>query len=93
MEIVINIPEETLQKVKWYGLSLGPKDKENVVNAIRNGKSLPKGHGRLIDGDKLYGDFIDGTEGYDCQRWSRIEIGDIIDDEPTIIEKDKEDEK
>jgi len=49
-------------------------------------KILPKGHGRLIDADELYGDFIDGTEGYDCQTWNRIEIGDIIEDAPTIIE-------
>ena len=47
---------------------------------------LPKGHGRLIDADELYGDFIDGTEGYDCQTWNRIEIGDIIENVPTIIE-------
>jgi hypothetical protein len=47
---------------------------------------LPKGHGRLIDADELYDDFIDGTEGYDCQTWNRIEIGDIIEDAPTIIE-------
>ena len=54
---------------------------------------LPKGHGRLIDADELYGDFIDGTEGYDCQTWNRIEIGDIIDNAPTIIEADKEEQK
>jgi len=56
-------------------------------------KILPKGHGRLIDADELYGDFIDGTEGYDCQTWNRIEIGDIIEDAQTIIEADKEEEQ
>ncbi len=50
---------------------------------------LPKGHGRLIDADELYGDFIDGTEGYDCQTWNRSEIGDVIEYAPTIIEADE----
>ena len=89
MQIVIDIPEnvkntiDTLDdgfdaiKEACYG-SL-------AIKAIQNGTPLPKGHGRLIDADELYGNFIDGTEGYDCNTWSRIEIGDIIEDTPTII--------
>ena len=61
-------------------------DRILIENAIYNGKPLPEKHGRLIDADELYGDFIDGTEGYDCNTWNRIEIGDIIEDAPTIIE-------
>ena len=62
----------------------------DILDGVINGTPLPKGHGRLIDADELYEDFIDGTEGYDCNTWSRIEIGDIIEDTPTIIEADKE---
>ena len=50
----------------------------------------PKGHG--IDADELYDGFIDGTEGYDCQTWNRIEIGDIIEEATTIIEANTESE-
>ena len=39
---------------------------------------------RLVDADELYSQFIDGTEGYDCNTWNRIEIGDIIEDTPTV---------
>lgn len=61
---------------------------KNECKAIHNGTPLPKGHGRLIDADELYGDFIDGTEGYDCNTWNRIEIGYIIEDTSTIVEAD-----
>ena len=83
-EIVIKIPEEMWERVKDNYVPLG------ISKYLKNGTVLPKGHGRLIDADELYGDFIDGTEGYDCQTWNRIEIGDIIENVPTIIEGSEE---
>ena len=87
MKIVIDIPEDSLLACKHWV-------KEGVAQwaeaIIAKGTPLPKGHGRLIDADKLYEDFIDGTEGYDCNTWNRIEIGDIIEDATTIIEANKE---
>lgn len=84
MQIVIDIPDYDYRQIKEY------YEKNDTVEAtysyIYHGTPLPKGHGRLIDADELYGDFIDGTEGYDCQTWNRIEIGDIIENVPTIIE-------
>lgn len=53
MQIVIDIPEETYHEVCWRGLSLCPRDKVNLVKAIRNGTPLPKGHGRIGDLDAL----------------------------------------
>lgn len=53
MQIVIDIPEEVKHKVYAYGLSLCPSDKEQLINAIKNGTILPKGHGDLIDISKL----------------------------------------
>lgn len=81
MQIVIDIPEYIYKICQGHG--------DPVYRYIAKGTPLTKGHGRLIDADELYGDFIDGTEGYDCQTWNRIEIGDIIEDAPTIIEADK----
>lgn len=51
MEIVIKIPENTYEAT-CNGCML-PPHVENVVEAIKNGKPLPKGHGRLIDADEL----------------------------------------
>ena len=85
MQIVIEIPD---QKYKWI-VNNPQTYTDELHEAIRNGTPLPKNHGRIIDADELYGDFIDGTEGYDCQTWNRIEIGDIIEDAPTIIEGGK----
>ena len=79
IELVIKIPEEVEHKVYAYGLSLCPSDKEQLINAIMNGKPLPKGHGRLIDADKLYDDYE--INSYDWE--------DTIEYAPTIIEADK----
>lgn len=85
MQIVIDFPEADFEQICTYGQG----NVYQMLSAISSGTVLPENHGRLIDADELYGDFIDGTEGYDCQTWNRIEIGDIIEDAPTIIEADK----
>lgn len=94
MKIVIEIPRKTYEHIRADGghgyFNIFDEDNRIVTKAVFNGTPLLKGHGRLIDADELYGDFIDGTEGYDCQTWNRIEIGDIIEYAPTIIEADKE---
>ena len=89
MKLIIDISEEEYKEVLEDTYSGTPYENK-IFTIIANGTPLPKGHGRLIDADALYGDFIDGTEGYDCQTWNRIEIGDIIEDAPTIIEADSE---
>lgn len=74
MQIVIDIPKETYGFLKKYGTDGGVVEK-----AVLNGTVLPKGHGRLIDGDELE---------------SRMKIGYcIVRDAPTIIEADKEGEE
>lgn len=51
MRIVIDIPEETYKNT--CDEKMLPPDVKNVVEAIKNGTPLRKGHGRLIDGSKL----------------------------------------
>ena len=85
MQIVINIPERDFEFICTYGQC----NINKLMSIVGHGIPLPKDHGRLIDADELYGDFIDGTEGYDCQTWNRIEIGDIIEDAPTIVPANK----
>lgn len=79
MEIVIKIPKE------YYNAIKAIPDNQCTFDmlVIKNGKQLPKGHGRLIDADDLY----ENTEichsdidGYACVRWKDI------NDAPTIIE-------
>lgn len=76
IELVIKIPEELISeiddenyqsKISWFDTTL--------YCAIKNGTPLPKGHGRLIDGDALK---------------DRMKIGyKIVENAPTIIEADK----
>ena len=48
--------------------------------SIRNGTPLPKGHGRLIDADAI------------DTRWSDPEVSETLDEAPTVIEADKEEQ-
>ena len=49
MKIVIDISKETYNEVCWRGLQLCPRGNKELVNAIKNGTLLSKGHGDLID--------------------------------------------
>ena len=51
VELVIKISEDAY-KATCNGCML-PPDVENVVQGIKNGTPLPKGHGRLIDADEF----------------------------------------
>ena len=57
MQLIIDIPEEDYKFIKdlqFYnsGRRSGRTIEQNVINAIRNGKALPKDHGELIDKDE-----------------------------------------
>lgn len=86
MQIVIDIPEV------FYEYCKAQTDATEIQLAIANGTSLPKGHGRLIDADKLpvCAKLItpDGTSVY----IPAVPILKIVN-APTIIEADKEDNK
>ena len=51
IKLVINISEDSY-KATCNGYML-PSDVENVVQGIKNGIPLPKGHGRLIDDERI----------------------------------------
>ena len=84
MKVVIDIPEELLKTKKYvdYFGCLSAK----LVDVLESGTLLPKGHGRLIDGDYLYKKFkANGIENIE-QGYLALEM---IKDEPTILEADK----
>lgn len=83
MKIVIDIPEMTLLNITSRELLLcSREDIEKLEFAIKNGTPLPKGHGRLIDADKLW-------DSYHDLDYDFYEALDLVD---TIIEEDTESE-
>ena len=80
IELVIKIPEDSYKAIcnGW----MPPSEVGNVVQGIKNGTPLPKGHGRLIDSKDAYKKFYNR---------SMAKIGkEVLDETPTIIEADKE---
>jgi hypothetical protein len=96
IELVIKIPEEEYNYVKT-------QVKIGITNPLKmriaNGTPLPKGHGRLIDADKIewYGcttEFDCPYKDRECKDCNRAECSKTqVDDIPTIIEADKESEE
>ena len=86
VEVLVRIPKEDFEKLQsnyiWWG---------KYGEYIKNGTVLPKGHGRLIDGDKLIRPeiqpFLYHLENGD----TAIPEIDILH-APTVIEADRGDE-
>ena len=82
MQIVIDISDEQYKKAIEFGhLDMCGIE---LAEAVLNGTPLPKGHGRLIDGDAL---------GEELHRYTEAPYQyalKVFNDAPTIIESDKE---
>lgn len=95
MELVIKLNDKTykqaINRTEFDTLSLGIK----LIEAVQNGIQLPKGHGDLIDKDKLVYDCSLGGGGCDriCRcdgcSYNIIKENDI-NKAPIIVEADKE---
>ena len=53
MQIVIDIPENTYNRIAEGGAKRDFVYKSDLMRAILEGTPIPKGHGRLIDADEL----------------------------------------
>lgn len=91
MQIVIDIPEETANKIKdnvMFAGSLPSDIRWDVTSAIVNGTPLPKGHGKLVDTEELLNTFWEyckqGDFGYH-------QAEDLIKSATPIIEADRGD--
>lgn len=75
-------------KVFFNTVKDGVSDKTEMSQAIQ----IPKGHGRLIDADKLRRGFSRTESGY-CGYWEFCDKPEdmqfLIDDEPTILEEEE----
>ena len=93
MQIVIDIDDETYNDIKKGKIYSSFRDVPlESVNAIANGTPLPKGHGDLIDRDK-----IEYLKAIHDLKWGKITGKEcatkIRYSAPTIIEADKEREE
>ena len=101
MQIVIDIPEDIYEH--WRTMKSIISEYHNykeymskVHAAIADGTPLPKGHGRLIDADKLHFDLQADEEIPLCAHLLRVKERHIlwakerINGQPTIIKADKE---
>ena len=98
MRLMIDIPDSIYNRIVEEDL------KGIMSNAIANGIPLPKGHGRLIDAerlangvnalkDKWYKDF--NMNEYESGRYESYDYVEtiMIEEAPTIIEADKGEEE
>lgn len=84
MKLVIEIPEETYDEVRHYGLNLCPRDKEALEKAFKTCKPLPKGHNENNDYAEC-DQFVCSECGIELQDWHRVER-DIDDGDITYHE-------
>lgn len=89
MEIIIKIKDTTYKAITTLN-KISDHLQEEVTDAIKNGKSLPKGHGRLIDVDVA-------TKSIDAFHDSFVRECDMLSGKfsivctaPTVIEADRE---
>lgn len=86
IQLVIEIPEQVYNNAKndmLCGSIL-------LVDSIKNGVVLPKGHGRLIDGDSLKKCFHYGEANTNNENDMIMAVRRIIESAPTVIEADEE---
>lgn len=83
IELVIKISEDSY-KATCNGWML-PPDVENVVQGIKNGTPLPKGHGKIGDLDALR----EEVSSWGMNDYEPSDFIDEIDRADTIIEADK----
>lgn len=93
MQIVIDIDEDLYDHIKnsyilCSGMRTGKSFIAVIFNAIANGTSLPKGHGRLIDADKLHHCECKGNFS-ECDTCLDDDLCNLVNEAPTIIEADK----
>ena len=87
IELVIKISERDYDLACKYPDALIA----TYAHCIKNGTLLPKGHGRLIDADKLHYCECKGNFS-ECDTCLDDDLCNLVNGAPTIIEADKESE-
>lgn len=90
MQIVIDIDEEDYAVILSNADIINKRKNHTLEKAVLNGKSLPKGHGRLIDEKDFYENLLKDER----KTFSKHDIWMMLrpySGIPTIIREDKED--
>lgn len=92
MQIVIDIPKKTFEEIQERSIiTCGETFAQKLVKYIRNGTSLPKGHGRLKDIDSFIAKVqIDRQHAAYTRSWTADDVLDALSGSYTsiIIEAD-----
>lgn len=88
MQVVINIPDEYFNDIKRRHKNGNPVGSHYLERIVNLGNPLPKGHGRLIDANKLEIDLEWLVKMKD--EIKTLDILEMVTAFPTIIEADKE---
>lgn len=89
MEIVIKIDDERYKDIKRIAeVQFESNYFKTAEQIIANGTPLPKGHGRLIDANKLKTHIVGTEQGTDLE----VYLKPTVINAPIIIEADKESE-
>jgi hypothetical protein len=98
MQIVIDMPEKTVNEIKDNAMFAGSISSEirwDVTSAIVNGTPLPKGHGKLIDADEEIKNFCNKVCGHtleECGYGFYCPLVRRMKSAQVVIEADKEQE-
>lgn len=86
IELVVKIPERIHYGIEKGITVNGSKASQILIDAVKNGTLLPKGHGRLGDLDALR----EEVSSWGINDYEPSDFMDEIDRTDTIIEADKE---
>ena len=83
IELVIKIPDEMYKWINDANKIFNDYGTSDFIDLVKNGTPLPKGHGRLIECERLQEVFRRNVVGY-------AGFKQLFDNAPTIIEADKD---
>lgn len=87
MKILVDVPDEEYEA---YALAITFGMGSTAIRRILDGTPLPKGHGRLIDADRLIDDFKNSRAMTFEERMKASNIVQHAYDKLCVIEADKE---
>ena len=91
VEVVIRIPTELKAMIDAECVISLNTTHDKMINAIKNGTVLPKGHGRLIDADAATKD-INTFQDVFAMYTDNMGKYNIVCAAPTVIEADRGDD-
>lgn len=87
MKVLIDVQDEIYKKIQDSNV-----DESLMIEPykwIKNGVSIPKGHGRLVDADEIDNNIYDLTRSMNLNYG---QISEVVDTAQTIIETDRSEE-